>query len=423
MKAIKIYAIARREYVARVRSKAFLITTLMVPALMGFYAVIIPAMSRADVDEIRVMVVDAGTGLGDTLSSRLSDIDRLPFVMQSTETIRESDLETRRTALSDAVRNNELDGYIVLRPDPDTLARGQYYARETGNILIIETIESAVERTILENWFDGEELDRLRRVQRTSLETITVSASGEETGGFLMAYASTMILGMLLYMTVLMYGQQMAMAIVEEKSSRLVEMIIGAVTATEYMLGKIVGVFLTGLTQLLIWLLMVAIMILGVLPALAIGASMANFNLAEVLDVRVLAYFSVFFLLGYLMYATIFAAVGATCDSLQEMQQAMMPAIMPVIMAFMSTFYIMGNPNSFASRVLSFIPIFTPLTMFTRVNVSEPPFWEVWLGIFLLLATTAFTVWGAAKIFRATILFHGKRPSWREIIRMARAAS
>lgn len=423
MKAIKIYSIARREYIARVRSKAFLITTLLVPALMGFYAIIIPAMTRADVDEIRVIVVDAGTGLGDALTTRLSDTERLPFVMQSTEDVREPDLETRRTALSEAVRNHELDGYIVLRSDPDTLARSQYYARETGNIIINETIEGAVERTILENWFDGEELDRLRRVQGTSLETITVSASGEETGGFLMAYASTMILGMLLYMTVLMYGQQMSMAIVEEKNSRLVELIIGAVTATEYMMGKILGVLLTGLTQLTIWLLMVAVMILGVLPALAIGASMANFDLAEVLDVRVLAYFSLFFLLGYLMYATIFAAVGATCDSVQELQQAMMPAMMPVILAFLSTFYIMGNPNSFASRVLSFFPYFTPLTMFTRVNVSEPPFWEVWLGIVLLLATAAFTVWGAAKIFRATILFHGKRPSWAELIRMARAAS
>ena len=423
MKAIKIYAIARREYIARVRSKAFLITTLLVPALMGFYAIIIPAMSRADVDELRVMVVDAGTGLGDTLTSRLSEVDSIPFEMQSTESIRVADLETRRTSLSDAVRNGDIDGYIVLSPDPDTLARSQYYARETGNIVINETIEGAVERTILESWFDGEELDRLRRVQRTSLETITVSASGEETGGFLMAYASTMILGMLLYMTVLMYGQQMAMAIVEEKNSRLVELIIGAVTATEYMMGKILGVMLTGLTQLTIWLLMVAIMILGVLPALAIGASVANLDLTEVLDLRVLAYFSLFFLLGYLMYATVFAAVGATCDSIQELQQAMLPAILPVVMAFLSTIYIMGNPNSFASRVLSFFPYFTPLTMFTRVNVSEPPFWEVWLGIVLLLATAAFTVWGAAKIFRATILFHGKRPSWVELIRMARAGS
>ncbi len=423
MKAAKVISIARREYIARVRSKGFVITTLMVPAMMAIYAVILPAMTRADVDELRITVVDAGTGIGAALATRLSENRRLPFVMQQTETVAESEVETVRQQFSDAVRNDELDGYIVLMPHPDTLAQGTYYARETGNILIVGTLESAIETTILENWFAGEELERIRAVQRADMETITVSASGEERGGFGVAYASTMILGMLLYITVLMHGQQMAMAIVEEKNSRLVELIIGAVTATEYMVGKVLGVLGTGLTQLSIWLLMVAITILAILPALAMGAAVAEFDLAGVLDFRTLAYFSIFFFLGYLMYATIFAAVGATCDNIQEMQQAMFPAVMPVVMAFMSTLYIMTNPNSFASQVLSFFPLFTPLTMFARVNVAEPPLWQVWLSIVLLAATALFTIWGAAKVFRATILFHGKRPSIAELVRMVRAAA
>ncbi len=423
MKPAKVIAIARREYIARVRSKGFIITTLMVPGIMALYAVIIPMMTRADVDELRITVVDAGTGLGDALKTRLEGIDRLPFELQPTENVRQSEVETVRQSFSDAVRAGELDGYIVLTPDEDILARGQYYARETGNLLITETLEDAVETTILENWFDGEELERLRAVQRAGMETITVSASGEERGGFLVAYISTTVLGMLLYITVLMHGQQMSMAIVEEKNSRLVELIIGAVTATEYMVGKILGVLGTGLTQLSIWLAMVAITILGILPGLAMGAAVAEFDLANILDFRTLAYFSIFFFLGYVMYTTVFAAIGATCDNVQELQQAMIPAIMPLVMAFISTFYIMTNPNSFASQVLSFFPYFTPLTMFARVNVSEPPLWEVWLGIMLLLATAGFTVWAAAKVFRATILFHGKRPSFAELFRMARAAS
>ena len=423
MKAAKILSIARREYIARVRSKGFLITTLMVPAMMGIYAVVFPAMTRADVDVLRITVVDAGTGVGDALATRLTDTRSLPFEIQPTQTVDEADVDSIRQEFSDAVRNDEIDGYIVLTPNVDTLALGQYYARETGNLIITETLESAIETTILENWFAGDELARIRAVQRAGMETITVSASGEERGGFLVAYASTMILGMLLYITVLMHGQQMSIAIVEEKNSRLVELIIGAVTASEYMLGKILGVLGTGLTQLGIWMGMVAITILGVLPALAMGAAVAELDLGNVLDVRTLAYFSVFFFLGYLMYATIFAAVGATCDNIQEMQQAMFPAVMPVIMAFMSTLYIMTNPNSFASQVLSLFPLFTPLTMFARVNVSEPPLWEVWLGILLLVGTSALTIWGAAKVFRATILFHGKRPSFRELVRMVRAAS
>lgn len=423
MRADKIFSMARREYLARVRSKAFIVTTLLLPAMFAIYALVFPAMTRADVDEVRLTIVDAGTGIGATVASRLEAEEAVPFVVEQLLQVAAADLEEARAELSQSIRERQIDGYLVLQADPETLARSQYYARETGNIIIVETIEGVVEAGILESWFDGDALERLRRVQRSRMQTITVSASGEEAGGFLVAYASTFVLGMLLYMTVLMYGQQMAMAIVEEKSSRLVELVIGAVTSTEYMIGKVLGVLATGLTQLGIWLLMVAVMILGVLPALAIGAAMADFDLAGALDFRTLAYFSIFFFLGYLMYATVFAAIGATCDSVQELQQAMLPAIMPVILAFMSMFYIMTNPSSLAAKALSFFPYFTPLTMFARVNVSQPPLWEIWLSIVVLLATAAATIWAAGKIFHATILFHGKRPGLGELFRMVRAAS
>lgn len=423
MKVSKIFSIARREYIARVRSKGFIFTTLLVPAMMALYAVLFPAMTRADVDELRIAILDTGTGIGEPLGERLSGVERLPVILQSSSTIAAADLEAAREGLSEAIRSDELDGYIVLSADAETLARGQYYARETGNILITETLESAIETTILENWFAGDELERIRAVQSSGMETVTISSSGEERGGFLVAYASTFILGMLLYITVLMHGQQMAMAIVEEKSSRLVELIIGAVTSAEYMLGKVLGVLGTGLTQLAIWLAMVAVTILAILPALAMGAAVTELDLGRVLDFGTLGGFSLFFFLGYLLYATLFAAIGATCDTVQDMQQAMAPAMMPVIFAFLSMFYIMTNPNSLASRLLSLFPLFAPLTMFARINVSEPPVWELALGLVLLVVTIAATIWAAAKVFRATILFHGKRPSYAEILRMVRTAS
>jgi ABC-2 type transport system permease protein len=189
------------------------------------------------------------------------------------------------------------------------------------------------------------------------------------------------------------------------------------------MIGKVLGVLGTGLTQLGIWLAMVAVVILGVLPGLAMGAAVAELDLTRVLDVGALSAFSLFFFLGYLLYATVFAAIGATCDTVQDMQQAMMPAMMPVILGFLSMFYIMTNPNSFTSKVLSFFPYFAPLTMFARINVSEPPIWEVVAGVLLLIVTIAVTIWAAAKVFRAAILFHGKRPSYGELLRMVRAAS
>ena len=423
MKVNKVFSIARREYLARVRSKAFVISTIFIPAIFVLVFFVIGLMQRADIDELRLTVVDAGTGFGEGLASRLEEIESLPIVLEETISVDERDLEATRARLSDAVRNDEIDGYFVMRPDPETFASGQYYARETSNIVVNERLEGAFETTILENMFSGEDLDRFRRARRADFQAFTVSAEGEEAGGFLVAYASTYAFAMIMYMVVLMHGQQTAMAIVEEKSSRLVELIIGAVTATEYMTGKVFGVLGAGLTQLGIWMLLVVVTFTGAIPGLAVGAAMADIDLTEFVDPGLLFYFALFFILGYMLYATILAAIGATCGSIEDLQHAMFPAIMPIILALMSTFYVMTNPNSFASRVLSFIPFFTPMTMFARVNVSQPPAWEIWLGILVLFAGTGFCVWVAAKIFRATILFHGKRPSFRELFRMVRATA
>lgn len=418
----KMAQIARREYLARVRSKAFIITTLLFPGLIVVFAGLAPLMTRADVDVLRVTVVDAGTGLGETLATRLEGEEDLPLELQRTIQTSPAEVEQVRAGLSDAIRADELDGYLVLRPEPETLARASYYARETSNIVVLATLERAVTRTILENWFSGEDLERIRRVQGVDLGAVRVSAEGEEAGGFEIAYFSTYILGMLLYMAVLIQGQQMATSIVEEKSSRLVELIIGAVTAQEYMVGKITGVLGSGLTQLGIWLGCGLVATLYVLPGLAMASVAGGFEWSQVLGLELVFYLVLFFVLGYVMYTTLYAAVGATCSSTEELQHAIMPVMLPVMFAFFAMFYVTFNPSSPASRALSFFPLFTPLTMFARINVAQPPAWEIWTGVALLVGFTLLCVWAAAKIFRVAILMHGKRPSLPEIFRMVRAA-
>jgi ABC-2 type transport system permease protein len=418
----KVAQVARREFVARVRSKAFIFTTLLVPGLFVLWGSISGLLQRTDIDQLRLSVLDFGTGIGTSLTERLDAVEALPIVIEESLEVAPADQEAERRRLSNLIREGELDGYLVLRPDDEILARAQYYARETGNPVIISRLEQAVSATVLENWFTGEELTRVRRVQGADLETITVSEEGEEAGGFRVAYISTFVLSMLIYMMTLMHGQQMAMAIVEEKSSRLIELIIGAVTAVEFMAGKILGVLGAGLTQLAIWIAMGAVAVLFVLPGMAMAASLVDMNLAEIFSLGTLTYFVVFFLLGYLMYVTLFAAIGATCNSTEELQHAMFPGMLPILIGFFSTFYVMTNPNAFASKVLSFIPLFTPFAMFARVNVAEPPLWEVWLGILLLLGAVLVSVYAAAKVFRVSILMHGKRPAIADIWRMVRTA-
>ena len=421
MNFTQIYKIARREFIARVRNKAFIFTTIMVPVFMGAYMLVMPLLfTQTSTDQLELALVDGNTNLTDRLIGRLEAIERpIIEVRERLKTLSPDE----RARLNAAVVGRELDGYIVLEPDQEKFAKGRYFARETGNPVILNRLEGAIESAALEGLLDGTgvNVDRIRAVQRGDLETITISEEGEAEGGFESSFISTFIFAMLIYMAVLINGQGMAMAIVEEKSSRLIEVILGAVTATEFMIGKILGVLLSGMTQLAIWISFSVIGMLYVAPSVSMSSDIAAFDLGSIVNFRLLLYFSIFFTLGYLLYSTLFAATAATCTSTEELSQAMFPAMLPMIFALFSTFYVMSNPGTVASQVLSFIPFFTPLVMMARINVLPPPLWEVWLGILLLLVGALACAWVAAKIFRFALLLHGKRPTIPEIVRLIRS--
>ena len=303
-------------------------------------------------------------------------------------------------------------------------ARGRYYARETGNQTVLRALERAVEATVLDRLLvdTGVDVDQVRSLQRADLGTVTVSADGESEGGFRAAFLSTLVLAMLLYMAVLINGQGMAMAIVEEKASRLIEVILG--TVTEFMTGKIVGVLGFGLTQLAVWVAAALVGLLYALPMLSMSVDLAGIDLAAILNMRLIFYFSVFFTLGYCLYSIVFATfatIAATCTSTEELGQSMFAAVLPMVLALMSTIYVIGNPSTTAARVLSLLPPFTPLVMLARVNVLPPPLWEVWLGIGLLVLGIAVSGWLSAKVFRYAHLMHGKRPTLPDLLGVMRA--
>ena len=423
MNPSQIAKIARREYLARVRSRAFIFMTVLIPLLMGGYMFLMPLLfTSSGVDELRIAVVDVETGLAPALGEHLAAIGR-PRVDVTEQAVVAADSEDVRQPYTDAVLDDRLDGYLVLTADPVIGARSRYYARETGNPAMLRDIERAVEATLLDRLVAGTGVDteRIRAWQRFDLEAVTVSDEGESEGGFEVAFFSTFALAMLLYMAVLINGQGMAMAIVEEKSSRLIEVILGAVTTTEFMTGKILGVLGSGLTQLAIWVAAVLLGLLYAAPALSLGAGAADFDLGAILSLELIFYFSLFFALGYFLYSIFFAAIAATCTSTEELGQSMFAAVMPMVIALMSTFYVITNPGTVATRVLSLLPPFTPLVMLARVNVLRPPLWEVWLGIVLLALAIVVAGWLAAKMFRYALLMHGKRPTLPELLSVIRA--
>ena len=424
MNLTQVVKIARREYLARVRSRAFILMTIMVPAFMAAYMFVFPLIfSSTGTEELRLAVLDTGTGLADALVDHLAEIDR-PRIDVTERTEVPDDSETTRAPFSDAVRQESIDGYLVLVEDPVIVARARYYARETGNPVMLSALERAVESTVLDRILvdTGVDVDQVRALQRSDLDTVTISDEGEAEGGFEAAFISTFALAMLLYMSVLINGQGMAMAIVEEKSSRLIEVILGAVTATEFMTGKILGVLGSGLTQLAVWVGGALIGLIFILPTVSLGAELSGVDLASILSIELLVYFSIFFTLGYFLYSVLFATVAATCTSTEELGQAMFAAVLPMIVALMSTFYVIFNPSTVATRVLSLLPPFTPLVMLARVNVLRPPLWEVWLGIALLVLGIVVASWLSAKIFRYALLMHGKRPTLPELLSVMRAS-
>ena len=419
----QIYFIARREYIARVRNKAFIFTTLLVPILLLGYITVLPILfTRTSTEKLSLALAAFESGKATALTERLEGIKEPTITVRTVEVGSKTEDEIR-TELSDEVRGERIDGYILLTPDPDVGAHARYFARETGNPVLMGRIEDAFRSALLESVLAGSgvDFDQVRKIEHSDVDVITVSKQGEEAGGFGAVFFSTLALGMLLYMAVLINGQGMAMAIVEEKSSRLIEVVLGAVTAMEFMTGKILGVLGSGLTQLGIWLLCALFVFLYGLPALAMSLP-PDMSLTSLIKPEIVLYFSIFFALGYLLYSMMFAAVAATCSSTEEVSQAMFPAMLPLILAFFSTFYAVTNPATTATRVLSLIPLFTPLVMLTRVNVLMPPLWEVWLSILLLALAIGLVFWLCSKVFRFALLMHGKRPSLVEIVRMMRAA-
>ena len=421
----QVLNIARREYLARVRSRAFIFSTFLVPALLSFVGFLPLLVNRTDIEELRLIVVSFDTRLADDLVEGLSGLDDLPITIVDVLTQDGEQLEAMRQPLTQRILEDELDGYLVLQSSSDFHPAVRYYARDTGNPLLVRQLEAAVRGALLRQRLVGSGIDarEVSEILDWEMDAITVSARGEEEGGFSRAWFSTLLFTMLLYMTVMMGGSQMGTSIVEEKASRLIELILGAVTATEFMFGKIAGVLGAGLTQLAIWLLLSTLAMLYFLPALAIGTNLSVIDAAELLNPVMLFYFAIFFTLGYLFYCVIFAAVASVCTSAEEFTQLAVPAMLPMILGFFFTFYAVSNAGSTITRIVSLTPPFTPMAMLARINVLTPSGWEIWLSILMLAGATTVMIWLAARIFRFGLLIQGKRPSLAELSRLLMATS
>ncbi|HEY3121741.1 MAG TPA: ABC transporter permease [Vicinamibacteria bacterium] len=414
----RVLVVARREYLERVRSKAFLIATIVAPLLMSGMILVPALMATRRGNALRLAVLDASGGLGPAVEAQIARVEvngERRFRLQPAP---DEPLDEGQRRLKAAVVAGQIDGYLYLPPDIVQTSRAEYYGKNVSNVADLRLMERGVSEALVTARLTQQGLDaaRIRQLtRRLDLRTIRLTESGEREDRGAAAVFSV-ILMMMLYTTVLMWGQAVMTGVIEEKTSRVVEVVISSIPSTQLFLGKLLGIGAAGLTQFLAWAL-----VLSAITASGSGAVAAMGRMPEVTLLLVFS-FVVFFLLGYFLYAAMFAAVGASVNSTQEAQSLIFPVFMPLIGAVMCFPAVLQSPDSPLAVTLSFIPFLTPLVMFLRITVLTPPYWQIALSIALTSAAIAVVVWAAARIYRVGILMYGKRPTFPEIMRwVARA--
>ena len=224
------------------------------------------------------------------------------------------------------------------------------------------------------------------------------------------SYALTYVLVLLLYMTVAVYGSYVALGVIEEKSSRVVEILLSAARPFQLMIGKVLGVGLTALVQYVVWLAAGGAVLVLRSAGGAVNVGGLNVKLSAI-DPWVLLAFVIFFLLGFFSYAALFAAGGSLVSRTEDAQQISTPVILPLVVIFVVSIWALSNPSAPLAVVLSMVPLASPIMMFVRIGVDSPPIWQVAVAIVVNLGTVGVLIWMAAKVFRAGVLLYGRRVS------------
>jgi ABC-2 type transport system permease protein len=412
----KVWAVIRREYLQRVRSKWFIAATIGGPLLMASL-IIIPGYfaARGELQERRLAVVD-GTGvMYERVASQLEEGG-----WEVSETRWHADVTTE---LRQRAEEGEIGAFLML--DELTLETGEatLYATDRPSAVRRLTVRSTVARAALEYQLEQRGVDAEAMLAGGELRVELLGEEGTSTGDpqFVAAYLGAFFL----YMVILLYAVSVTRATLEEKTSRVVEVILASMEPWQLMLGKIVGVGAVALTQLAVWVGAGVLLFAAVLPmVIASQPQLASMErVAELLPgATLLLLFVAYFVFGFFMYAGLYAAVGAMCNTDEEAQQAQFPLIMLLVIPILMVVTVIENPMTPLSTGLSLFPLFTPILMWGRVSGGGIPAWQIGLSFVLMALATVAIAWIAGRIYKVGILMAGKRPTVPELWRWIREA-
>jgi len=414
----KLWAVVRREYLERVRTKGFVVATILGPLVMGGM-MIVPLLSmRAGSKPLRVAVLDRAGTLGSEIEDALRNARPDGNPRFDVQPAGAEQAGAREAALKKAVLEGKLDGYLELPADAVAKGRASYFGRNVSNRIDLRAMERAVSDVLVGVRLAEAGLDPAKVKDLTKeldLKTIRLSESGErEDQGA--AFILAVVLLMILYTSILMWGQMLMTSVIEEKTSRVVEVMASGVPSTILLTGKLLGVGAAGLTQFLVW----SVSLFGV--SLVTAGPLAGtfpFPMPEVTPLM-LASFVLFFLLGFFFYAALYASIGAAVNTVQEAQNFVWPVMMPIIIGMVSFPAAIEAPDGPLSVAMSMIPGISPLIMFLRIVVLTPPMWQIALSIALLALGIVGVLWVSARVYRVGILMYGKRPTFPELVKWVR---
>lgn len=419
----KLLAVIRREYLERVRTRWFLFATLFGPLLFGSL-MILPALiaskDKGAADASNIIIIDAtgsdlGTGVATELAGGVTAGDHAPQVRHVPGTgIAQAESLATRDVMSERAK-----GYLVIDSTSLTSGAARYAGSNTTALFDMQRLERALRRELLmvrltQAGVDPD-LGRTLTNVTANISTERLTKQGRGGSGQLNFFVGLAV-ALTLYMTIFIYGLNVLRGVLEEKQTRVAEVVVASIPATRLLAGKVIGVGGVGLTQIVLWMAMSVLIYQVRAPILAsLGAASTPLAIPDV-GFSTAAMLLGFFVLGFLFYAGLFAAVGSTINSEQEAQQAQMPVVLLLVTSVMFIQNVLMQPDGALSRILSALPFSAPIVMPLRMTVAPVPVAQIALALASVALGAVFTTWFAGRIYRVGLLMYGKRPTFRELL-------
>jgi ABC-2 type transport system permease protein len=411
--------IAQREYKEQVRGRTFLITTIMLPSVFALVFFIMLASNRFLGVGRHMVVAAADPSLAAEIRTQLmadkkakAEVD--VYTPQTPGSLSAAD----KTALIAEVGSKKIDGFLWVSRAADGSLNATYESRSSGDFVTGARMESAVNDG-RQRWqlahrdLSKPEIDTV--MKNIEIETLQVKHGEELKSNAISSFYTGYVMALLLTMTTMIYGLNVGRSVIQEKTSRIFEVMLATAKAGDMLAGKLIGVGAVGLTQIGIWI---------VAASLFLGSAVGEEMVVNKYQVHIawmqVVLFAVYFLLGYTLNSALFAGLGATLETEQELQQYSPLAAVPVWLSFSLIVLISTDPDSKWVVLASLFPPCTPIVMFLRMGSQMPPYWQIWLSIALMLIAIMAVLWFSARLYRIGILMYGKRATLPEILRWLR---